>query len=63
MTTSIQIAVDHAEAEQFANWLNAQGHSATIGNSTGNYVNGAWTAYDIDANEILSGLWDAYCNQ
>mgnify|MGYP006277493791 FL=1 len=60
---TIQIAVDHVEAEQFAAWLNAQGHSATIGNSTGNYVNGAWTGCNADANEIMNGLWDAYCNQ
>jgi hypothetical protein len=64
MTTSLNIIVsnDNEEAEQFASWLIKHGHSATIGNSTGNYVNGAWTSSDSEANEAMRALWDAYCN-
>lgn len=56
----IEIAVDADEAEQFAVWLNAQGHSATVGNNTANYVDGTPTT-DEAANETMRALWDAYC--
>lgn len=58
----IEIATDTTESEKFADWLNAQGHIATIGRSTGSYVDGAWTSRDADASEILNGLWVNYCN-
>ncbi len=61
-THKIEIAVDHTEADEFCAWLNEQGHSATVGTSTGNYVDGEWTSSDADASEILNGLWDEYCN-
>ena len=63
MTTSLNIIIgsDNDEADKFAAWLNQQGHSATIGNSTGNYVNGACTSSDCGANETMRSLWDAYC--
>jgi hypothetical protein len=61
-THEIEIACDTVEAEQFRDWLIAQGHSAKIGRSTGNYVDGMWTSTDTEANEIMNGLWSDYCN-
>lgn len=58
----IIIACDQHEGEQFKNWLIARGHDAEIGNSTGSYVDGAWTSSDQDANEIMNQLWSDYCN-
>lgn len=62
-TYAVEIAADTTEAEQFSAWLNAQGHTATVGRSTGNYINGEWTSTSAEASEIMRRLWDAYCNQ
>ena len=61
-THSIEISVDACEADQFAAWLNANGHSAAVGKSTASYVDGARTGSDPAANEIMNGLWSAYCD-
>lgn len=62
MTThKIQLACDHTEGEQFAQWLNERGHDAIVGNDTGNHVDGVWTSTDPDSSDILRGLWDEYC--
>ena len=61
MSYEIEIAVDTPEAEQFRDWLIAQGHDAKIGRSTGNYVDGVSTS-DPEANDIMRALWDAYGN-
>jgi uncharacterized protein CbrC (UPF0167 family) len=61
-TYEIEIAYDACEAEQFCDWLIAQGHNASIGRSTGNYVNGMWASADTEANEVMNELWSAYCN-
>lgn len=61
-THTIEISCDNDEGAQFAAWLNAQGHTATVGRSTGDYVDGAWTSSDIDASEAMRALWTAYCN-
>ena len=58
---TIEIAVDNEEAEDFCAWLIENGHTASIGRSTGNYVNGQWTSTDSDANCIMNKLWDDYC--
>jgi len=58
----IEIASDHAEAEEFVSWLNNQGHDALIGTSTGNYIDGIWTSTDPEMSEIMNGLWGEYCN-
>lgn len=60
-THTIEISIDNEQGEQFAAWLNAQGHSAKVGRSTGNYIDGAWTSSDESANEIMRALWAAYC--
>ena len=57
----IEIADDHCEGEQFAEWLCSQGHDAKMGITTGNCVNGRWTSADVEANETLRQLWDEYC--
>ena len=59
---NIEIAVDHAEGEEFVGWLNNQGHDARLGTSTGNYIDGEWTSSDDSANEILQKLWEEYCD-
>lgn len=59
----LEISNDTPEAEQFCAWLNAQGHDARVGNSTGNYVDGEWTSSSAEANSVMNALWDAYCNQ
>jgi len=62
MSHQIEIAVDTVEADEFAAWLNANGHDAKVGNSTGNFIDGVRTSTDNDANETMRALWDAYCN-
>ena len=62
MNYKIEIAGDTTECQQFADWLNTQGHTATIGRSTGSYVDGVWTSRDADASEILNTLWVSYCD-
>jgi len=59
---TIEIACDHTEAAEFVAWLNAQGHDATVGDSTGSYVDGDCTDHDADASAALNQLWEAYCN-
>jgi len=65
MTTAIEhtvvLACDTTEAEQFCAWLNKNGHSATIGRDTGDYIDGTRTANDADTSIIMQQLWDAYC--
>ena len=60
-TYTIEISLDHAEAENFCIWLNEQGHYASIGSTTGNFVDGEWTSTNEIANEIINDLWDEYC--
>lgn len=61
-THRIEVSFDNPEAEQFVAWLNANGHDAKVGRSTGNYVDGNWTSSDLDASQIMNALWDSYCN-
>lgn len=58
---NIIISSDNDEAEQFAAWLNQHGHRATVGSSTGNYVNGSCTSSDAEDNETMRNLWNSYC--
>lgn len=58
----IEIAVDNPEADQFCEWLNSKGHSASVGDSTGNYIDGELTGNSVEANEVMNNLWDEYCN-
>ncbi len=37
-TYTIEIAVNTVDAHEFCEWLNEQGHDATIGASTGNFM-------------------------
>lgn len=66
MTTyTIEIAFDASgteeAAQEFATWLNEQGHDARVGNSTGSYVDGRSTSNDEDAREIMNNLWNEFC--
>ena len=47
-TVTIIISSDNDDGEQFAAWLQQQGNTASVGNSTGNYIMGM--------------LWNSYCN-
>lgn len=60
---TIKIAVDHAEAEEFCDWINLQGHRCVVGKSTGNYVNGAATSASEYSRMVMNKLWNDYCNQ
>ncbi len=59
---TVVIACDQTEGEEFAAWLNANGHVAMIGNSTGAYVNGVRTSSRGDESIIFGYLWDSYCD-
>ena len=59
---NIIISRDSDEGKQFAAWLQQQGHTASIGSSTGNYINGAMTSSDAEASETMRMLWNSYCN-
>lgn len=58
----IEIACNHTEASKFVNWLLNQGHTASVGLSTGNYIDNVWTSTNEEANRIMSDLWTKYCN-
>lgn len=62
-TYNVEIANDTPEAEQFAAWLNAKGHSAKVGRSTGSYIDGERTSSSAEASEIMNSLWAAFCDQ
>lgn len=56
-TYTITIACDHPEAEEFAEWLNEQGHIARVGSDTANWIDGERGA------DVFDDLWDNYCDQ
>jgi len=58
----VTVSSDTEEGAEFVEWLNAAGHDAKLGNSTGNYVDGFWTERDIGACETMRTLWTDYCN-
>lgn len=62
-THEIRIAADHEESAEFVAWLRTRGHDAAISDSSGNYIDGAWTSVDGEAADVLRQLWDAYSNQ
>lgn len=61
----IELAFDCAGsdegAREFADWLNSKGHDASVGSSTGSYVDGQWTSMSERAREIMNQLWDEFC--
>ena len=59
---TIEIACDQHEAAEFADWLTAEGHDTSVGNSTGSYVDGDCTDHDGAANDWLTRQWNDYCN-
>lgn len=63
MKHKIVISCDTPDAEQFCDYLNALGHDAEIGDSTGNYVDGTWTSADETANAIMRQMWVDFCDQ
>lgn len=61
-TFNIIVSIDTDEAEAFVAWLIERGHKAKIGDSTANYVDGVSTSNSNEADEIMNGLWNDYCN-
>ena len=59
---TIEIPSDTTEAEEYCEYLNKQGHTATVGNTTGTYIDGIWIQHDVKASEISNALWTEYCN-
>lgn len=59
----IEIAADHTESQEFSNFLNRLGHTATIGSTTANRIDGESTSNSADANEIMRQLWEDFCNR
>ena len=63
----LELAINTIEAEQFRDWLIAQGHDTRVGNSTGDYIDGVMCGGrnddDGEARAVLGALWEQYCNQ
>lgn len=58
---NIIIAVDTPEATDFIEYLEYEGHIATIGQDTRNYIDGIDTSTDETLNETMNNLWLGYC--
>jgi hypothetical protein len=60
---TVVVAVDMDEGTSFVAWLNAHGHGAKLGTTTGSTIDGVSTEWDITSSETMDTLWSAYCNQ
>ena len=64
-THTIVLAFDAAgtdeDTKQYAEWLEDQGHTVTIGTTTVTTIDGASTSSCEDAREQGNQLWDAFC--
>lgn len=54
--STIGVAYNAIEAEEFVEWLNAHGHTASIVNQTEDTLDGR------HAPGALNELWEQYCN-
>lgn len=54
----IQVGSECSEIETFVAWLREQGHDATEGSATVDYVDGE---RDEHTRELMNSLWDQYC--
>lgn len=61
-TYTIGISWDHHEADEFCAWLNERGHSAEIGSTTVDCIDGTDVSTDERLQAVYNGLWDEYCN-
>lgn len=59
----VQISVDCSVAGDFARWLTANGHHASIGTSTGNYIDDDLCSEDEHARDCFNDLWGEYCRE
>jgi hypothetical protein len=59
----VEVACDTDEGAEFVTWLNERGHTAKLGTTTGNFIDGVHTSSDERANKIMGRLWTQYCNQ
>ena len=62
-THDIIIAVESTEAAEFVRWLNEQGHNASIGTDTGNWIDGQNADNDPALSDKVNALWESYCNR
>ena len=58
---TIEVAGDTEEGEEFVAWLNEHGHTAKLGRTSADYIDGVDTS-DIEANEIMRDLYSEYCS-
>jgi len=58
-TYLLTVEADSCEDTEFVDWLNANGHDATIGDQ--NTVGGIPTN-EVPAKTIMNNLWETYCN-
>ena len=61
--TQIEIAADTPEADAFAEFLNAHGYLASIGQTTVNFIDGVSTSGNVAVNETMRKLWADYCEK
>ena len=59
---TIEVDFTNPEAAQFVEWLNQQGHTATIGRTADEKIDGMLSASDEETSKVSNALWDAYCN-
>jgi len=59
----IEVSRYSYQSAPFVDWLNDHGHDASLGNTTGNYIDGVSTSHDWSANDIMTVLWESYCDQ
>lgn len=67
----VEVACDTPEADQYVDWLNANGHRAFVGNSTATIVSDPIdeegysmdSEWDGDDDSVGSHLWAEYCQE
>ena len=57
----IEIACDTQDAELFIKYLESLGHSAIIGDSDGNYIDGVRTRGETDETIIMNKMYEDFC--
>lgn len=56
----IEVACDDIEAEGFIEWLNAEGHTASLSWGTTTFIDGWSVDKSMIAKELETYFWDAY---
>lgn len=65
-THTIELAFDAAgtdeDTKQYAEWLEEQGHTVTIGTTTVTIIDGTSTSICEEAREQGNQLWEEFCS-